>query len=276
MRYITSTRYSANSASGRGGAVMILALLVLALITTMGVFAATRSSVEQRIAGNSSAAMSTFYVAEAALHHAKEMLIEDFGNENVANIQLGNEANWTWLLDGSIYATAPAMYHCQGCEDGVVYKFTGAWINNGVTVMDRQIDFGNRTYTYTVTAWDNDEYLKADNSEFDPNCATLSSGGDTYGDPDPNDTTRSNPAIDCDKKILIRAVAQAWPLTAGTPTGASLAESIQEMALGGDFKSGGGILSGLSQEFANEGKSSSGVDMNEIDFSAPDFGSQTF
>ena len=262
--------------NGRNGAVMILALLILALITTMGVYAATRASTEQRIAGNSSAHMSTFYIAEAALHHAKELLIEDFGNENVDNIQLGNQANWTWLLDGSVYAAAATDYHCEGCEDGVVYKFTGAWINNGVTIMERQIDVGGRTYTYTVNAWDNDEYMKADYAEFDPNCDTLTSGGNTYGDPDPGDTSKSNPTMDCDKKILLRAVAQAWPLTSGTPSGAALAESIQEMTLGGDFKSGGGILSGLSQEFANEGKSSSGVDVNEIDFGAADFGSQTF
>jgi hypothetical protein len=36
------------------------------------------------------------------------------------------------------------------------------------------------------------------------------------------------------------------------------------MILGGDFKSGGGVLSGLSQEFANEGKSSSGLDVKEM------------
>jgi len=277
MRYAASPRKFNSPSGARRGAVLILALLVLALITTMGVFAATRSSVEQRIAGNTRSHMTTFYMAEAGLNNAKQILISQFGDKNVNAIALGNQANWTWLLDGSSYTTPAAMTYCEDCSAGAVYQFTGAWLAGGVQVVNSQVNVGNNTYVMTVTAWDNDEYLKADDSTFDTtSCTTYTSGGNTYGDPDPLDNTKSNPAKDCDALVIIRAVAKGYPLTSGTPSGTPMSQSIQEMMLGGTFKSGGALLSGLSQEFANEGKTSTGIDVNEIDFGAADFGSQTF
>jgi len=277
MEHAASLRKINGAKNNLSGAVLILALLVLALVTTMGVFAATRSSVEQRIAGNSRSQMSTFYMAEAGLNNAKQILISQFGDKNVNAIALGNQANWTWLLDGSSYSTAAAKTYCQDCSAGTVYQFTGNWLSGGVQIVNSQVDVGNQTYVMTVTAWDNDEYLKADDPAFDTtSCTTYNSGGKTYGDPDPTDNTRSNPAKDCDALVLIRSVAKGYPLTSGTPTGTPLSQSIQEMMLGGTFTSGGALLSGLSQEFANEGKTSTGIDVNEIDFNAADFGSKTF
>jgi hypothetical protein len=148
----------------------------------------------------------------------------------------------TQLL-GSVMATPPVWtfylapatsYYCQGCDTGVATLYSGAWLAGGVTIVARTYTQGNYDYKYTVTAWNNNESWKG---------------------------VVASATTDNDSVIIIRSVATVYYTGTLTPAGP---ESIQEATINANQGNGVGMLSGLSQEFANEGKTSSAVDVNEI------------
>ena len=229
---MTTTRHSGqfrlnSSGDGRRGAALVLALLILALVTAMGVFAATRSSMEQRIASNSKDNTAAFFTAEGGIRHGMALL----KTQLMAN--MAYPPVWTFYL-GS--ATA---YFCQSCDTGAATIYSGAWLAGGITVVDRTYTLGNFDYNYKVSAWNNNEIWKTDAP-----CTGVASA-----------------STDCDGNIYIRSVGTVYYRGTTNPAGP---ESIQEATITASQGQGVGMLSGLSQEFANEGKTSSAVDVKEI------------
>jgi hypothetical protein len=211
----------------RRGAAMVLALLILALVTAMGVFAATRSSMEQRIASNSKDNTAAFFTAEGGIRHGMALL-KSWLSSNMAYPPV-----WTGYL-----ATATS-YYCKSCDTGVATIYSGDWLTQGVTVVNNTYTLGNYDYNYKVYAWNNNEVWKTDAP-----C-----------------TGTALASTDCDGIIYVRSVATVYYKGTSTPAGP---ESIQQATVTATQGQGVGMLSGLSQEFANEGKTSSAVDVKEI------------
>lgn len=252
MRYATRAGFT-GPMKERGGAVLILALLTLALVTVMGVYSATRTSLEQQVANNMKSSTAVFYAAEAGLNHARSLLEEEFINRNQAKVVSSSDTpDWSFVLDGSVYSSAASNYWCEtGCLE--IEMVNGAWIAGGVQILQRTYTADNITYTYTVTAWDNDETHKdtsvdanGDRNFADYDDTACGAGPDT-------DAT-----VDCDGNIAIRSVAVA------AVGGTEVASAILEMSLVGSVSSTGQIVPGLSQEFVNSGKTSAGSDLGEV------------
>jgi Tfp pilus assembly protein PilX len=209
---------------------------------------------EQRIASNSKDNASAFFVAEGGIRHAMALLksqletdISTSGTTNAINLSKGDSPTWTFLLNGG----APAQnYYCQGCYDTppTADMYTGGWLTRGVTVVDRTFTQGNFDFNYKVYVWNNSEVWKTDVTA----CAAAGMAAAT-GIP--------SATVDCDSVVYLRSVAVAYYRGTTTPAGP---ESVQEATIAANLGDAVGMLSGLSQEFANEGKTSSAVDVREI------------
>ncbi|MBI4666579.1 MAG: hypothetical protein HY751_09245 [Nitrospinae bacterium] len=240
MNSMLFQRYSERPARSNRGAVLITALLLLAMITALGLFSATRASMEQRISTNIRDNANIFFAAEGGIHHGLQVLKNLFAADttNKVNIAMGQPPVWSFLLNG---ATLPAAsnYYCQGCDTGAGTVTSGAWLTSGTQVVSRTFTQGNLDISYTVTAWNNDE-----SSNTTAPCTGVTSA-----------------TTDCDSIIYVRSEAYAY--VAGTTD--ALAYAVQEVTVNGNAGNSIGLISGLSQEFANEGKTSTAVDVNEID-----------
>lgn len=218
MKIKTSSCMAVKPMSNRRGATLIMAMLVLAMLTIMGVYSATRSSLEQNIAKNLETDMSLFFAAEAGLHHAFTLLEGDFGDANGSSLT----PSWNFALNNDAvygYGSTATNYHYEGVDTGDS-MIDGPWVGNGVQVIQRSFPVGNITVTYTVNLWDN------------------------------NDADAAN--SDDDGLIYIRSTAVAV-----APDGVTvISTAIQEMTLSGTSQ-GLGIIDGIGQEFGSSGKSSS-------------------
>jgi Tfp pilus assembly protein PilX len=147
----------ARPAANERGSVIIVALLVLALGTIIGVAAITTSTTERQSAFNFLVYERTFYTAEAGLERAKEILKMEFSRQTAP----GNpaDASWNFILDGTTQL-----------PDGTILapatkSYPNTYSNGGVTLLNNQALDGN---TYTVTIWDNnDEAPATDNPTVD-------------------------------------------------------------------------------------------------------------
>lgn len=239
----------------RHGAVLLLALLILAMVTVMGIYSATKSSIEQRISSNMRTNMSTFFVAEAGLKHAKTILAEDFQEGNAAKLAAGlEEPDWDFLLSGSMYALPPSLtYYCGpvpstaangGCGDDDSEILDGPWTAAGIQIVQRTVQVGNLDITYTVTAWDN--YGEDD-----------SAGQENDGD----GTEDKDPTTDDDQTIYIRSVAVA------TSGGTEVGRAIQQMTITGKVSNPMSFDDPVAQANFGPSKASAGRDIDEIDVS---------
>jgi len=229
--------------NGRSGAVLVAVLLLLLMVTVLGVFSATRASMEQRISANEKENTMAFYSADGGLDHSYMLLkaqLENSLNTDATNI--GKRAQglppvWNFLINPTTGASA-SQYYCADCDGTTEKMVNGAWISGGVQVLSRTFNTGNLDVRYTVTAWNNDE-----------------SGNSTA--PCTGVTSATN---DCDGVIIVRSVAQAF--VAGTTTN-PVAESVVQAAFtSGTASSVGG--EGLADPFANTGKTSTATDVNDI------------
>ncbi|MDH5638774.1 MAG: pilus assembly PilX N-terminal domain-containing protein [Nitrospinota bacterium] len=276
--YITLGR---RPAVGRSGAVLVLALLTLAMITVMGVYSATRTTLEQQIASNMENQVMAFFAAEAGISHGRTMLQKEFVKANEANMVKGVRPNWNWILNGTYNGIAAQTYWCgdvpitamNGCEYGAS-PFDGLWTTNGVEIIKRPWVVGTKTIEYTVTVWDNidhmfdaslfanSDYTGGDTSVAvgDFSCDEDASAIDLKGKKGTNACSNDyNPIVDKDGMIFVRSRGLVYS------NGVVIAEAIHELTFEGHISGRGQVIPGLAQEFANEGHSSSGMDLNEID-----------
>ena len=125
----------------------------------------------------------------------------------------------------------------NGCALGDS-KLDGPWVTNGVQVIQRTIQSGNLSITYTVTAWDNID----DASDDDPS----------------NDDT--DPTDDIDGLIYLRSVAVATG-----PGGGEVGRAILQMTLEGEVTNPMSFDDPVSQANFGSGKASVGRDIDDID-----------
>ena len=124
------------------GAVLVIAMLVLLLLTLMGRGAMTTSTIEMGIAGNERFHNKTFYTAEAGIEHIKAMLQTEFTMRNPAKIASGQNPDWDFALNGTV----------EGIDAATDTNFTGGavWVNDQVLG-----DGAGLSCNYTVTVWNN-------------------------------------------------------------------------------------------------------------------------
>ena len=236
--------------SDKAGAVLVVTLLVLALITIMGVYSATKAGMETKIAGNAKWKTVAFFAAEAGLNHAKELLTQKFADANTVT-GATTYANWDFALAPATY------YHCQNCDtDPNSGLLKGPWLDNGVIFLKNSVKSGTVTFEYTVYVWDNFEltYEPVPTDAFFCMVDTVEGGVGTYTIADKTGgkikiepTVDNDPTRDCDSTIVIRSVALAT-----TSNGDVLATSVQELSVSATT-SGEAILPGLGQEFEGSG-----------------------
>jgi len=159
------------------GSVIVLAIMILALLTIVGISAITTSSNEQHLAVNTLLYERAFYAAEGGMEHAKGVLKVPYTEQNQGNIALGNLGSWSFALNGS--GVIPGLGAAQDCApldnggncgpgDGVG-DFEG-----GVLLLQTDID----GIAYDITVWNNDDRA-----------------------------TGGTPTVDTDGRMMIRSVA---------------------------------------------------------------------
>lgn len=272
---LTIARKPARLAGGRDGAILVLALLTLAMITVMGVFSATRSALEQQIANNMENQVLAFFAAEAGISHGRKVLQNEFIKANQKILALNQKPTWNFILNGTYNGTKAATYWCgdypigtgNDCAHGASL-FDGIWTTHGVDVLNRTWTQGSKTVQYTVTVWDDVDwqftqamnadgtYTGADGSiipnpgENNTQCAQKNSSSDCFWNYDPLN--------DQDGIVYVRSKGSVLI------GGKELATAVHELTFEGKVSARANIIPGLAQEFANEGHSSSGMDLNEI------------
>jgi Tfp pilus assembly protein PilX len=124
------------------GAVLVIVMLILLILTLIGKTATTRSTVEMGIAGNDGSSKKAFYTAESGLEHIRARLQTEFANKNRAKIASGQIPDWDFALNGSV----------EGVEAATDTDFDGAaaWIKE-----QSQDDGKGFIGNYTVKAWNN-------------------------------------------------------------------------------------------------------------------------
>lgn len=175
MRVTRSPVRIAPPVKGREGAVLVMSLLLLAMITILGVYSSTRTAMEEKVAGAAISATRVFYVAEAALSHGRKLV-----NDQVAAVN--GATNWDDALGGTLFPPAATSYYCDpngdGCPD-TASLVSGAWTNQGTLVLDNvTTTVAGITYTYSVFLYNND---------------------DTGG-----------AVTDADGLVILRSIARAW------------------------------------------------------------------
>ena len=278
MRRMIIVRNGARAFRGRGGAVLIIALLTLAMVTVMGVFSATRSALELQIANHMENQVVAFFAAEAGISHGQKILTTEFIKYNEKNLSAVpamvpyTKLTWNFILDGTYTGVAAGAIWCGdypvGADNDCVHgasRFDGPWTNYGVQVAKRSFVQGAKTIEYTVTVWDDVDFMFYGGASF---------AGDDYLGADasiPKGSTCGNstqtadvcwgfsPTVDEDGIIYARSVGRV--LVAGV----EVASAVHELLFAGEVTGKGAVVPGLAQEFANEGHSSSGMDLTEID-----------
>jgi len=287
--------------AARDGAVLILSLLILAMITVLGVYTATRTAMEQQIANNMENQVEAFFSAEAGISHGRQVLQNAFVKYNEELMKYTTKTppplpNWSFLLNGTYNGKVAGTYWCGGypmwaspdCAGGAS-PINGPWTTHGVEVLNRTITVGSKSVQYSVMVWDNIDYmfsavLEADESYQgsdssikvitgktpceQPQVQYNSSGTLAVDMSDvANCLQNYDPVVDRDGSVFVRSTGTV------SVGGQVVATASHELTFQGLIAGKGQIIPGLAQEFANEGHSSSGMDLHDI--SAGNLGSGT-
>jgi hypothetical protein len=134
--------------NNQDGMVMVMALMMLALLTIIGLTASRTSVIEGQIANNTMEHVRTFYAAEAGLAHAMKMLEDPFVAHNADRVRAALTATWDFALDGTYHGSANDIDHYAGTTlvSGYDRNLGGA-----VWIRDQVIDNIN----YSVSVWNN-------------------------------------------------------------------------------------------------------------------------
>ncbi len=123
------------------GAALVIALLVMAAASVLGVMAVTTSSLEMKISGNERAAKAAFYAAEAGVEHVRGLLRNEFAVANAARIAAKQTPDWDFALLGPNYKTDPSP------ATDTTFEGATNWISGA--------SFG--PHTYSVWVWNNND-----------------------------------------------------------------------------------------------------------------------
>ena len=126
------------------GMVLVVALVILALMTIIGLAATNTSTLETMISGVEKQNQLNFNTAEAGIQHAKALLQSRFLEGNRVNMATGNEPDWNFALNGSDQGTASTFQ--EGETGGETYTDGALWVANQAVTP---------TVSFRVYAWNN-------------------------------------------------------------------------------------------------------------------------
>lgn len=121
------------------GAVLIVALIMLCLLTIIATAVSNTTSMETMISGADKDKKETFYAAEAGVDHIKGLMNSLFLPKNNLKIAQGQTPDWDFALNGTSGVT-PAS--------GMTWDSGSQWIADA--------ELGNNV-TYDVFVWNNDD-----------------------------------------------------------------------------------------------------------------------
>lgn len=121
------------------GAVLVIALLIMAVLSLIGAAATMTSSIEIQISGNQKVGKQAFYAADAGVEHITGILQSLFVEQNAAKIAANQAPDWDFALLGRD-GTSPAT--------DTNYAGGTTWISNA--------NLGNDK-SYSVRVWNNSD-----------------------------------------------------------------------------------------------------------------------
>ncbi len=104
------------------GSVLVLAILILAVATIIGVAAITSSTTERQTATNFLLYERSFYAAETGLEHMKEVLRNGLRDpSNLNSLAISGKADWTFILRGTAEPPAKPAATESRYEGGIIF-----------------------------------------------------------------------------------------------------------------------------------------------------------
>jgi len=132
--------------NNENGSIIVVAIMILALLTVLGLSAINTSTTEQHLAVNTLLYEKAFYAAEAGFEHAKGILKVPFIEQNQAKMALALQPSWSFVLDAS--GVIPGLAAAVDSDGDLVGDFEG-----GVVLVQSDLE----GVLYTVTVWNNDD-----------------------------------------------------------------------------------------------------------------------
>jgi len=123
------------------GAVLVIALLIMAVLSLIGAAATMTSSIETQIAGNQKFGKQAFYAADAGVEHITGILQSLFVEQNAAKIAADQDPDWDFALAGATDTN---------------YAGGTTWISNANLGSDK---------SYSVRVWNNSDGGDATNDD---------------------------------------------------------------------------------------------------------------
>ncbi len=131
------------------GAVLVVSLLMLVVLTIIGIAATNTSIMETQISNSHKKKQAAFYAAEAGVEHAKIVLSNSLGaNPAPPNAGVGTVAPWEFVFNGDYDDVADDSPFKNPQAGREVFLF-------------QNVTFGD--HTYTVTLGDNKDDSDAEN-----------------------------------------------------------------------------------------------------------------
>ena len=126
------------------GAILVIAMLLLVLLTLMGKSISTIANRELKISGNEQVEKRIFFASEAGLGHITAILQAEFTHRNQAKVASGQIPDWDFALDGTV--------------EGVDAARTAECNGGSLWIKDQPLGDGAKwPCHYTVTVWNNPE-----------------------------------------------------------------------------------------------------------------------
>lgn len=132
-----------STVNNQNGYVLVIAIMILALLTIIGISASNTSTTEVQTSTNSLLYERAFYTAESGLEHLKELLKVQFVQWNAVKLATGASPDWTFALNGSVTGSVATDSDANGIGD----------YNGGVIWINATLDNVN----YSVRVWNNDD-----------------------------------------------------------------------------------------------------------------------
>jgi hypothetical protein len=123
------------------GYVLVIAIMILALLTIIGISASNTSTTEVQTSTNSLLYERAFYTAESGMEHLKELLKVQFVQWNAVKLATGVSPDWSFALNGSVTGVSAADSDADGFGD---YEGGAVWINAELNNVN-----------YSVRVWNN-------------------------------------------------------------------------------------------------------------------------
>ncbi len=133
------------------GSVIIMAVMILALLTVIGISATNTSTTEVQVSTNAVLHNIAFYTADSGIAAGRAAL---------NNLKIADAGGWDILLSNEIACTACLGYEVTDCTDSDCYELIKASGCTTCYALDNIIGDAGRTVgpaTFTLTIQDNDD-----------------------------------------------------------------------------------------------------------------------